>query len=466
MIVNRKIIGLIFCGLLAFNLATAQKEISGSYLAYTADTSNILILKLQKDSAGYNCRYDLPLAKIMNANARNVKWKGDTLTVYLQQPVASFSTVANSNGQLIDAVWKQNGQTLPHLIKPLLRPQSPKPPYPYLTDSVEYDNTEGSVHLGATLTRPKGNQKFGAVILITGSGLEDRDETIFEHQPFAVLANYLTRQGIAVLRVDDRQRGKSKGDVLKATSVDFAEDVLTSLAWLKKQPNIDSTKIGLIGHSEGGMLAAMAYNQWPHFAYIVSLGGTGVSGSAVMLPQSTNALKGKVSPAAYTALYQLAKQGYATIDRYYDKDSMAIAATTTDFDAWKAAQPDSILNELNLKAATGAQYALQTKMSLANPWLKYFLHTDPSPFWQKVKCPVLALNGEKDRQVDAVQNTSAIKNALQKGGNTKVSVQILPRLNHLFQHCNTGDFTEYALIEETFSAGALSAIGNWIKSLK
>ncbi len=463
MSVNLRLAILLFCGVLATYGAIAQKEIGGSYIAYTADTSNILVLNFQKKSTSYTCRYDLPLAKIVGATARNVRWRGDTLDVYLQQPIATFSTVLKSNGQLADAVWKQNGQALLHLIKPLLRPQTPNPPYTYEADSVEYDNADKTVHLGATLTRPKGEKKVPAVILITGSGLEDRDETIFGHRSFAVLADYLTRQGIAVLRVDDRQKGKSKGDVLKATSADFAKDVLTSLAWLKSQPNIDNTRIGLMGHSEGGMLAAMAYNQWPHFAYTVSLGGTGVSGSVIMLPQSTNALKGKISPAAFDAVYELTRQNYATIDRYYDNDSLAIAITVAEFNAWKKAQPDSILTELNLKAATSDQYALQTKMALANAWTRYFLHADPAPYWQKVKCPVLALNGAKDMQVDAVQNTTAIKNAIQKGGNSKVTVQILPNLNHLFQHCNTGDYAEYALIEETFSPDALSIIGSWIK---
>lgn len=443
----------------------AQKTITGKYIAWTADSSNIIVLRIQQKDTGFTVQYDLPLARVMDATAKNVVRKGDTFRISLPRPSATITALISYN-KLPSAAWQQNKDSVKLNIKPLLRPQTPKPPFSYLSDSVEYDNADKSVHLAATLTYPKGTKKFPAAILITGSGLEDRDETIFDHKSFAVIADYLTRQGIAVLRVDDRMRGKSKGDVTKATSADFASDVLTSLAWLKSQPNIDSTKIGLIGHSEGGMLAAMAYAQWPYFSYIVSLGGTGVPGSTILQRQQTDPLKKMVGPAAYAAYYQLVQQKFVAFDKYYDSDSMAAASLATSFETWKNQQSDSVLTELNVKAVNSAMYAFQMRLELGNPWLKYFMHANPADYWQKVKCPVLVLNGEKDTQVDAAQNTTAIKNTLQKANNSKVAVQILPNHNHLFQHCTTGEFAEYALIEETFSPDALSSMAKWFKSIQ
>lgn len=444
----------------------AQPGISGKYIAWNADTSNIVLLQLQKDSIGYHCTYQLPLGGIANGTAKNVRLRNDTLNIYLQQPVATISTVIAAKGQPTATVWIQNGQSTPLQIKPLLRPQTPQPPYTYLADSVEYDNADKSVHLGATFTRPNGNnKKYPVAILITGSGPEDRDETIFEHKPFAVIADYLTKNGIAVLRVDDRMKGKSRGEVMKATSADFAQDVLTSMRYLKGRNDVDTSRIGLIGHSEGGIISAIAYNVWPHFAFIVSLAGTGVPGSAILIRQQTDPVKGLVSKTAYDAYYQLVHQTFDSMEKYYGKDSLIAKDLAATFTTWQQQQPDSVLMQLNAKTINGEIFATSVKPEYANPWLKYFIHTSPAPYWQKVKCPVLALNGENDTQVGAVQNTTAIKAALQKGGNAQINVKVFPRLNHLFQHSVTGQLKEYPMIEETFSPEVLNTINTWLQKV-
>jgi dienelactone hydrolase len=345
------------------------------------------------------------------------------------------------------------------------RPQTPKPPFHYNVDSVEYDNTEKTVHLGATLTYPKTKGPFPVAIMITGSGLQDRDETIFNHKPFAVIADYLTNHGIAVLRVDDRNIGKSKGDVLNATSADFANDVEASIHYLLTRKEINKRKIGLIGHSEGGFIAPLVYTKWPHLSFIISLAGTGVSGAEVLLKQQTDPLKNAVNGDTYNAFYSLTKQTLQIIhDHANENDSLILNRAKELFASWKNGLPDSILTPLNAKKVTPEIYAdFQVKAEL-KPWLKYFIATEPDLFWSKVKCPVLVLNGGKDIQVYPEQNVSAITASLNKAGNKNVTAKIFSGLNHLFQHCTKCTIQEYAQLSETFAPEVLEVMNNWLVS--
>ncbi len=343
------------------------------------------------------------------------------------------------------------------------RPQTPKPPFTYNTDSVEYDNEDKTVHLAATFSYPKTKGPFVTAVMITGSGQEDRDETVFGHHPFAVIADYLTRLGYAVLRVDDRGMGKSRGALMTATSADFANDVITSIHYLLTRPEVNKNKIGVIGHSEGGFIAPIVYTKWPKLAFIISLAGTGVSGAEILLKQQTDPVKTTVSKAAYDAFYELTKNTlYIIHDNAAEPDSVILADVKKMYSEWKSRQPDSILVPLHADKATAIAYALQIKQELI-PWLKYFISTDPALFWQQVKCPVLAINGEKDIQVYPRQNIPAIRDALKKGKNKNVTVHILPGLNHLFQTCHQCTFGEYGELEETFSQSALKIIGDWLK---
>jgi dienelactone hydrolase len=350
------------------------------------------------------------------------------------------------------------------IIAQVNHPQTPKPPYNYNVDSVEYDNADKTVHLGATFTYPKTNATFVTVVMITGSGLQDRDETLLGHKPFAVIADYLTNHGFAVLRVDDRNTGKSKGDVMNATSADFANDVITSIQYLLTRKEVDKNKIGVIGHSEGGFIAPMIYTKWPQLSFIISLAGTGVSGADILLKQQTDPLKNIVSNVAYNAYYSLTKQTLQTIhDHSKENDSLILNRIKKVFADWKESQPDSVLYALNAKTASPEIYAnVQVKPEL-KPWLKYFIATEPDEFWSKTKCPVLVLNGDKDVQVYAEQNTKAITASLQKAGNKNVTVKIFQGLNHLFQHCTKCIVSEYASIEETFSPEVLEMMNQWLQ---
>jgi len=347
------------------------------------------------------------------------------------------------------------------------KPQTPQPPYNYFSDSVEYDNKDNTVHLGATFTYPKTKGPFVTILLINGSGQQDRNASLHKHQPFAVLADHLTRKGYAVLRVDDRGRGKSNGETMNATSEDFATDAFTSIQYLLTRKEVNPRKIGVIGHSEGGLIAPMVYSKWPKLAFIISLAGSAVSGAEILLRQQTDPVKTLVGKDAYDAFYELThKTLYLIHDNPNTPDSLILNMARKIYTEWKTAQPDSILLPLRALDATPEMYASQVKMELI-PWLRYFISTDPAIFWEKVKCPVLALNGEKDIQVYPEENLSAIRKGLKNGDNNNVTTVVLPRLNHFFQTCDKCTLQEYAKLEETFSPVALHEISDWLlKNIK
>ena len=303
----------------------------------------------------------------------------------------------------------------------VIHPQTPHTPYPYDTIEVEYDNSDKTVHLAGTLSYPKKGDSFTTIVMITGSGQQDRNETILGHKPFAVIADYLTRAGFAVLRVDDRGKGKSKGDLNKATSLDFANDVITSVQYISTFKQVNKNKIGLMGHSEGGFIAPIVYTKYPGIAFIVSLAGTGVPGADILFKQQTLPVKGLVSDEAYKA-YENLTSGTLKLIQYNNtlSDTLVLAKIRNLFADWKKNLPDTILKPLNAKDATPEQYGFQVMTEL-RPWFRYFIATNPDDFWSKVKCPVLVLNGEKDIQVYPEQNPPAIAASL--NGIPKFSVR-------------------------------------------
>ena len=376
-----------------------------------------------------------------------------------------FEGMLNAEGSEMSGQWKQGGAALDVVMKrvkeapKVLRPQEPKKPHPYIDEEVTYPNAKGGFALAGTLTRPRTGEPFPAVVLITGSGSQDRDETVFGHRPFLVLADYLTRRGIAVLRVDDRGVGGSKGDASQATSEDFAQDVLAGVAYLKTRKEIDPKRIGLIGHSEGGSIAPLVAAQSPDVAFIVLMAGTGVTGDIILERQIENLLK---AGGADQAL----------IDTALKSQRRVVDVATHEADPNVAKEKirgiiGEFMSSLDEKQKAGMRYSdeivnAQTSMATSK-WLRYFITHDPKVALRQVKCPVLALNGELDKQVPPKDNLPAIEQALREGGNTHFTVKELPGLNHLFQTAKTGNIDEYAKIEETIAPLALETMAQWIE---
>jgi uncharacterized protein len=360
--------------------------------------------------------------------------------------------------------WSQGGMTIPLSLQRSerepepVRPQEPKPPLPYDEREVSYANSSAGVTLAGTLTLPRSGGPFPAVLLITGSGAQDRNEALMGHKPFLVLADYLTRRGLAVLRVDDRGIGKSTGSFSRSTSKDFEGDVLAGIAYLKSLSEIDSHRIGLVGHSEGGLIAPLAAVESPDVAFIVMMAGPGLTGEQILYLQGA-----LIAKAEGVSDDMIAK------DRAIKEKTFAVALHVADtVEAAKqirqvVADALSQLTEEEKKSPMFNPGAIEASVrELLSPWMRYFLAYDPVPTLKRVKCPVLAINGEKDLQVPPKENLKAIDEALKAGGNKDYVVKEMPGLNHLFQTCKTGSPTEYGQIEETISPVALTTIGDWI----
>jgi uncharacterized protein len=386
--------------------------------------------------------------------ASSVQRDGAKLTIELKNLGGAFSGTLDKGLTTIEGTWSQNGNAFPLTLKKIdkaaikssvAHPQEPKKPYPYRAEDVVYQNKPAGVELAATLTIPPGKGPFPAVVLITGSGPQDRDEALLGHRPFLVLSDYLTRKGIAVLRADDRGTAKSTGDFASATTADFATDTEAGIAYLKTRPEIDLHKIGLIGHSEGGVIAPMVAARNRDVAFIVMMAGTGVPGDAVIAEQTKLILEANgVSSAAAE------KQGATQLEILtlvkQEKDPSAV---------------EKKLHEKLSGQVTDAQLGA-TLQQMNSLWMRYFISYDPATALAQVTCPVLALNGSKDLQVSPSQNLPAIRKALEAGGNKHFEIVELPGLNHLFQTAKTGSPNEYEQIEETIAPVALDKIATWI----
>jgi len=341
----------------------------------------------------------------------------------------------------IVGTFKQWGASLPLTLTPgeerLNRPQTPVGPFPYATEEVSFTN--GNAVLKGTLTLPEGcSRRTPILILVTGSGLQNRDEEIFEHKPFAVIADALAREGIATLRYDDRGFGQSTGDIISCTTEDLKNDALAGIGLLRERFD----RVGVLGHSEGGTIAIMLAAEGKA-DFIVSLAGNVVSGAETLLWQNRVAL----TAAGVSA---------ETVETY-------CRALGEAFEARMAGKPVQSADKYDLPEALKQNLAVAA-MQLQTPYMKYFLALDARPMLSRITCPVLALNGSKDQQVEPESNLEALRIGLP--GTTKARIECIEGLNHLFQHCTTGAATEYKEIEETFAPEALEIIIRWLKALE
>jgi pimeloyl-ACP methyl ester carboxylesterase len=394
----------------------------------------------------------------------DITFKDGVLRMEVKLAGAVYEGKLNNEGTEIAGTWMQGGVKVPLTLKrvdklpSLARPQEPKPPFPYREQEITYENKKAKVKFAGTLTLPKGDGPFPAVLLITGSGPQDRNEEIFGHKPFLLIADYLTRRGIAVLRVDDRGVGGSTGNLDESTSADLAEDVLAGIEFLKARKEIDAKRIGLIGHSEGGLIAPLAASQSKDVAFIVMLAGTAHPGDEILIEQNKLIMAAAgASKAAIARQVKFLSLALPIIKQEEDPKKIE-QRVFAEFAAWKAKADEDEKKAVEQMEA-GVKKGLK---GLTTKWFRFFLSYDPVPALRKVTCPVLALNGEKDLQVPCKMNLETIAKTLKESGHKDFTVKEFPNLNHLFQTCKTGGVNEYASIEETMAPVVLETMAEWI----
>jgi pimeloyl-ACP methyl ester carboxylesterase len=411
-----------------------------------------IVLHIHTSASGTIVLMDSPDQMAMGIPIPVLTRDGPKVAFQIPLARASYEGVLDGGGKAIKGTWTQ-GAAVPldftwtgaasAKTAELKRPQTPKPPFPYLAEDVAFDSAPG-VKLAGTLSLPRGKGPFPAAVMITGSGAQDRDEAILGHRPFAVWADALTRRGIAVLRWDDRGFAKSTGDFSKATSEDFAVDGLAAMAYLRTRHEIDPKRIGVIGHSEGGMVGPMMAANDPRVAFVVMMAGPGAPVRELMTAQREAIGRAMGVPPAITARNE----------QLQAKMEAALAQPKP----YEEAKADAV--KVLVDAGLPAALAPATVAQVNSVWYKWFIAYDPRPTLAKLRMPVLALNGDKDVQVVSKQNIPAIREALK--ANRDATVMELPGLNHLFQTATTGSLAEYAAIEETTAPAALNLMVDWV----
>lgn len=453
-------------GILISNMLFGQ-DITGQWngILNVQGTQLRLVFNISKTDAGLSSTMDSPDQGAKGIPVTSTSFENQVLKLAVTNLGVEYQGTLDKDNVIVGD-FKQRGMSFPlKLSKEIVekektvRPQEPKKPYSYYEEEVTFENAKAGIQLAGTLTLPSKEGIFPAVILITGSGPQNRDEEIMGHKPFLVLSDFLTKNGIAVLRFDDRGTAASKGDFKTANSLDFASDVEAGVDFLKTRKEINKKKIGLIGHSEGGIIAPMVANNSNDVAFIVLLAGTGISGDKLLLLQQE--LIGKASGISDADLQKVKSINIGAFEIV--AKSTNLEQLTTDLTSYLKQVLKDNPNDQKPEGMSEDDFVKLQVNQIANPWMLFFIKYNPAIALEKVKCPVLAINGEKDLQVPPKENLEAIKNALAKGGNKKVTTIELPNLNHLFQECKTGSPAEYATIEQTFSPIALTEILNWIQ---
>lgn len=452
--------------LLLIALTASSQNITGIWngAIELADGRKInFIFNIEEEEKSYKTTIDIPTQRVSGINARKTTLIGDSLIIDMTNIGMQYNGKFNANHTLINGKMREGMNSFVLNLSrdsesetpKLNRPQEPTKPYPYVEENIKFQNSSAQITLAGTFTRPTKKKKYPAVILISGSGPQDRDETFAQHKPFLVLADDLTKKGIAVLRYDDRGFGKSTGNHSEATTYDFALDVISAIEYLKSRDDVDKTKIGLIGHSEGGIIAPIVANKTDDVAFIISLAGIGISGTELSVIQSKEM---RPFPVPDEVAYEKAIREAIEIAKQ-DKDLSEIKSELNQhYYATIAPILKNLgVSETKLKEVINGLVEMRT-----TKWMRYFYEYNPADEYKKVSCPVLSLNGSLDTQVDAKINQNGLRSALLNGKNKDFEILELEGLNHLFQNAKTGKMDEYVQIEETFSSSALDIISNWI----
>ena len=405
-------------------------------------------------------RLTIPAQGVVDQPLDDVEAEGETVSFGLAAAGATWTRKADGS-----CSFEQLGQSIPCTMDPIdaadvlevvseLRPQTPRPPFPYASEEVVVN---AGVELAGTLTLPEGAGPFPAVVLLSGSGAQDRDSTMLGHRPFAVLSDRLTREGVAVLRLDDRGVGGSGGEPLGGSLQEMTDDALAALRFLAARKEIDGERTGLLGHSEGGTIAVMAAAQAPEVKFVISLAGAFAPPREVMSAQRAALQKAQGLPPAFSKLNErLVTRLLEVVESTSDDEGARKAIDAAIREIWATLSDDEkqMLGDLELFVGTQQQM-------MANSWFRSFVKADPGKALPKVTVPVLALNGELDLQVLADQNLKALRKGLKKAKNKQLKVVRLPGLNHLLQPATTGALTEYPAIKVTMDEAALAAVVDW-----
>lgn len=451
---------------LFINVSLHAQDITGDWFGLLTFPGGKLHINLHvnKTDKGYTATMDSPDQGANGIPVPTVAFENNTFVFAV--PAGGISYKGTLEGKAIKGTFTQNNYPMPLDLTreqpkevAAKRPQEPVKPYPYYEEEVTFKNDKAGITLAGTLTLPKqGGSNYPAVILVTGSGAQDRDEEMLGHKPFLVLADYLTKEGIAVLRYDDRGTSKSTGKFANATTQDFATDAEAALAYLKTRKEINAKKIGVAGHSEGGIIAPIVAVNNNDVAFIVLLAGTAIPGDELMMLQ--NYLIGKANGMPEEELTKLGNINRSIYTLIKEEQNKSILKTRLQATFNKDLKP--LLISKGVPEAQVSQYIEMQVADITSPWYLNFIRYNPYPVLEKVKCPILAINGSKDVQVAPKANLDAVKRAAEKSGNKKVTTVELPGLNHLFQTSTTGAASEYGEIDETFAPAALKTVGDWI----
>ena len=446
----------------------AAQSVTGRWVGKLQVTGGqlTLVLRIQESESGKLSAFlDSPDQGAYDIPCDSVVYSAPHLKVIISSIGARYEATLEDNslrGQFI-----QGGASSPLVLTPsaeedrsTLHPQEPKKPYPYLAEEVRFANPTDGDTLAGTLTMPTTPGPHRAVVMITGSGPQSRDEPVMNHRPFLVWADALTRLGIAVLRYDDRGVGASTGNFNEARTVDLARDVEAAVDYLRSRKEIDNQRIGLIGHSEGGIVAPMvAVSRPKDVSFIVLLAAPGLRGDSILVMQNEIISRRSHTPDSIReATAQLNRSLFAllvppTTDEEALRQSLAEVLRGAFFDGPLAPPMPHEQVELAIN---------QEMEMLTAPWMRDFLRYDPAPMLSRVQCPVLAVQGSEDVQVPAAANLPIVEKALTLHGNKEVTVKEFPGLNHMLQHCQTCLPDEYGEIRETVSPEVLQFVGEWI----
>ena len=391
----------------------------------------------------------------------SIMFKDNDIRLILKSMNGTFEGKLKTDDMIIEGQWQQGEQTFPLTLKHIdniperIKPQDPKRPYPYIEEEVIYENKKAGIKLVGILSYPAANGYYPAVLLIDGSGLGDRNDIATGQRSFQVLADHLTRQGIAVLTVDKRGVWRSTGDFSQATTEDFAHDVFAGIEYLKNRRDINSKQIGLVGLSEGAMIAAMIAAQSSDVAFLVEMAGPGKGLDEIMVEQKCLNAKAEGASDENISILRNWYKHFYTVAKTENDDVVIEKKIRDKYE--KMTEPEKeILGWSERKLSDEMRRVL-------SPWWRYLLNYDPQSFLMNVKCPVLAINGSKDQQVVAKENLKGIEEALKSGGNKQITILELEGLNHNFQNAETGAESEYAKIAERMAPSAMDTISVWVK---